>query len=342
MIEISPLVSLVLPFALPPSDIAPDLVKALQTPALATLITRSAARKRVAADLDLRTLPHESWLARALGLSSDGQPAFAAQAMRHYGLDPVDGVWFIVNPAHIEIARSHLLLHDVRGLRLPEAQSRALFDAALPYFTESGKTLLWGDATTWFLRADDWAGLSTASLDAATGLNMTDFMPLGAKAVEYRKLQNEIQMLWFSHPSNAEREQRGLPAINGFWPWGMARATAQPPRKLAARGAPSWLAALAGDQDASLDTLLASGQDAILVCAEPLAPALASDWSSWLASMQDVEQNVLMPALNALKDGRVRQLRLVLSHRLELIEYTVTRMSLRAFWRAPSLTKLLP
>lgn len=335
-------ISLVLPFALPPADIAPDLVKALQTPALASLLTRSASRTRVPVDLDLRTLPHESWLARELGLSSTGKPAFATAAMRRFGLDPAGGAWFIVNPAHIEIARSHLLLHDARALHLSDAHARALFDTAKPYFDEAGKTLLYGDATTWFMRADDWAGLSTASFDAVIGLNMTDFMPIGARAVEYRKLQNEIQMLWFGHPANAEREQRGLAPINGFWPWGASVQVAEPAGRLAATAAPTWLAALSNQPDASFDALASSGQDAMLVACEPIAPALASDWSSWLAQMQQLEHNVFMPALNALQSGRVRRLRLVLSHRLEATELTVTRMSLRAFWRAPSLKSLLP
>jgi hypothetical protein len=250
----------------------------------------------------------------------------------------------MVHPAHIEIARSHLLLHDLRGLALLDAHARALFDTAKPYFDEAGKTLLYGDAATWFMRADDWAELDTASPDAAVGLNMTDFMPVGARAVEYRKLQNEIQMLWFGHPANGEREGRGQAPINGFWPWGAApaRASGRNAARLAASGAPPWLAALANGPQATVEALAAAGQDALLVPAELIGPALASDWSSWLAQMQRLEENVFAPALSALTGGKVRQLRLVLTHRLAALELTVTRMSLRAFWRAPSLKSLLP
>ncbi len=338
-----PHITLVLPFALPPSELAPDLIRALQTPSLATLVSRTSSRKALPFDDAQRALPYERWLAGRLGLPVQGSPALAAHVMRGYGLNPGAGSWFIVNPAHLEVARSHLLLHDTRSLRLSDAHSRALFDAAKPYFDDSGKPLHYGDAATWFMRADDWAGLSTASPDAATGLNLTDWLPTGERAAEFRKLQNEVQMLWFNHPVNAEREERALASINGFWPWALAKAgDVAPLPLLAASSAPPWLAALAGQGAATVEALAAAGEDAILVAGELIGPALATEWSSWLAAMQHLEHSVFAPALAALRDGRVDQLRLLLSHRTGHLELTTTRLALRAFWRSPSLAALLP
>jgi hypothetical protein len=39
----------------------------------------------------------------------------------------------------------------------------------------------------------------------------------------WRKLQNEIQMLWHIDPVNEEREQRGLPSINSLWISGIGK-----------------------------------------------------------------------------------------------------------------------
>src|SRR5450830_710915 len=165
---------------------------------------------------------------------------------RHAGLRPRSrgDSWLIVHPCHIEIARTHLLMTDLRRLGLVESHARALFDSAKPYFDEDGHTLLYGDASTWFMRAGDWAQLLTTSPDTTGGMNLTDCLPQGAQALAYRKLQNEVQMLWHAHPANAEREARGLPAINGFWPWAGAPANAQPQAAIASANAPAWLAAL--------------------------------------------------------------------------------------------------
>jgi hypothetical protein len=214
--------TVVLPFALPAPEFAHELARSLNAPALAALLSRTSSHRVVPYAHGARALPHEMWLARELGLEQFGQPAFAAAAMRGFGLDPLDGTWFIINPSHIEIARSHLMMPDLRQLPLADAESRALFDAARPYFEESGHALAYGDARTWFMRADQWAGLDTATPDTAVGMNLTDFMPTGAHALAYRKLQNEIQMLWYTHPVNAARETRRQPPINAFWPWSAA------------------------------------------------------------------------------------------------------------------------
>jgi hypothetical protein len=337
-------ITLVLPFALPPSELAPDLIRALKAPALAALLSRTSTHQTSAADPGAPALPHELWLGRALGLSDGRKLAVAAAVMRAYGLDPADGAWFIVNPAHIEISRTFLMMTDSRRLGLVESHSRALFDSAKPYFEDSGHTLLYGDAMTWFMRADAWGALDTASADAATGMNLTDYMPLGERAIDYRKLQNEVQMLWHQHPANAEREARGFATINGFWPWGAAGAAdaAAPASELACADVPPWLAALANRHGASFAQLLAApAKDAIFCDGSVAEAALATDWAGWLQHMQRLENDTFAPLLGALAGG-VGRARLVLSHRDALSEFTTTSLAQRKFWRQPTLDRLLP
>ncbi len=50
-------ITLVLPFALPFPEFAPDLVRALEAPALAALLTRTSSHARVPADDAVRALP---------------------------------------------------------------------------------------------------------------------------------------------------------------------------------------------------------------------------------------------------------------------------------------------
>lgn len=337
-------ITLVLPYALPPPELAPDLLRAMKAPALAALISRADCAPG-AADDKLRALPHEAWLAKSLKLSSDGAPAFAAAAMRGLCLDPGQDSWFIVNPAHIEIARSTLSITDPRHLHLHDNHSRELYDVARPLFDELGKSLVYGNASTWFMRAGDWESLQTASPDAAVGMNLTDWLPLGPAASDFRKLQNEVQMLWFEHRVNVEREAKGLAAINSFWPWALAPASAAMPSTpiFATSGVPSWLASIATSPASALPNPFNGGSpDSMLVCGDLSADAIASDWASWLAHMERFEKSLFAPALAALKNGHAGQLKLVLSHRHALKEFTTTKWAQHAFWRSPTLNRLLP
>ena len=342
-------ITLVLPFALPPPELAPDLIRALQAPSLAALLSRTATHSVSAASPDARALPHELWLGQALGLSDGRTGAFAAAVMRGFGLDPGEGTWFLVHPAHIAIARSHLMMHDLRRLGLLESHARALFETAKPLFDEAGNTLLYGDAHTWFMRADGWADLETASPDAATGMNLTDWLPSGARAIDYRKLHNEVQMLWHQHPANVEREARGFAAINAFWPWGAATAApaaAPAPMSmstLACADAPPWLSAIAGRHNIPFAQLLGEpGKTALFCCASLAETALATDWAGWLSHMHRLDDELFAPLLAAVTNGSVRKAHLVLSHRNALAQCSTTPLAQRKFWRRPTLDRLLP
>jgi hypothetical protein len=354
--------TLVLPFALPPPELAPDLIRALKAPSLAALLSRNSARQFIPFDNGTRVLPHEAWLSHALGLGPAPQEAgagapFAVAAMRGYGLAPADGHWFLVHPVHVQIAGSHLVMGDLRLLTISEADGRALFAAAKPYFDDTGKTLVYGDAGTWFVRADDWAGLRTASPDAAAGQNLMAWMPEGERAAACRKLQNEIQMLWHEHPINEAREARGLQALNAFWLWGgaagqagdAASVSAGPtqvsaePAPLIADG-PPWLAALAEPaRRGALDTVIERIDGGLLLCLDSLsAPGLAEDWSAWLSQMRQLEDEWFAPLLSALRQGRLDRLTLVLDHRDAWAVISSGKYAQRKFWRTPTLNSLIP
>ncbi|KFI07783.1 hypothetical protein [Massilia sp. BSC265] len=334
-------ITLVLPHLLPLPEFAPDLARALQTPALAALLSRTSAYERSKVADIAHALPHEQWLARTLGLSQDGQPAFATAAMRGFGLDPATGTWFIVNPAHIQIARSHSMMADLRHLGLSEDESRALYDAARPLCEEIGHPLLYGDAQTWFLRADDWAGIDAATPDTVVGMDLTDFVPRGKQALPLRRLQNEVQMLWHTHPVNAARETRRLPGVNSFWLWGASSNTSRPAGRMSSIGVPGWIRGLSSESLASLDGLDgALAQDGLLVVGILSDAAIAADWGTWVQQVQHLEDKLFSPLHAALVRGRIKELKLVLSSREALAEITTTAMAQRKFWRRPTLERL--
>lgn len=345
---------IILPFGIPPAALAPDLLRALQspsprTPALAKLLAcASLGNTEVATDF-ARLLPHEAWLAGHFRPTSrmdvrhadSGSansvlanprlcsPASTHNKMQELGLTASEGYWFTFNPVHIHIARDHLILTDQRRLEIPEEQALALYQAAAEMCTELGKTLLYGDAKTWFLRADDWQHLQTSTMDAACGHNIDIWMPRGENERAWRKLQNEIQMLWHIHPLNAQREASGLNIINSAWLHSGSAALAKQDKHYRA--------------DARVAQVLAASQSeetTTVLLDHFLEPSINSDWAYWLEAMHTLEDNWFAPVLQAIKQRQLKRLDLVFSDAGSLTTFTLTPHHLWKFWRKASLAPL--
>jgi hypothetical protein len=301
--------TLLLPFALPPAGLAKDLIAALDAPALALLLSRGREATTLRFEAFAASLPHETLLD---GTDGDNSPRIAHRLMRELGLPPSDGHWFVLQPAHFHIARDHLVLTDLRQLALAEEESRRLFDSSLSLFQELGHELRYGDARRWFLRADTWHDLRTTSPDAATGHNIDIWLPSGATARDWRKLHNEVQMLWHMHPLNDEREMRGERRINALWLWGGASAA-----------------------DAFVPSEAAGQTDDALI-----SHALAADWGRWLAAMTHIDTHRIAPLLSALKSGQIDRVTLQLTDAERIRSWHATRASMRKFWIKPSLHRL--
>ncbi|HEX7643064.1 MAG TPA: hypothetical protein VF472_12730 [Burkholderiaceae bacterium] len=316
---------ILLPFGLPPPELAADLLRSLQAPALAALLGKAAAPAVESFDPFARSLPHENWLAERMGLPSAAMssPPMAAPHMLELGQTADEGHWFLLHPVHIHIARDHLVLTDRRRLPLAEVESRALFDMAKPAFEAAGKPLLYGNAGTWLVRADDWRGLQTASPDAACGHNVDIWMPKGPGEREWRKLQNEVQMEWHDNRINQEREARREQPVNSLWIWGGAAfpIDAKPPAL----------------HEGGFDT---TKEEAFALLDDLSEPALAEDWGLWLERVQALEAAWFTPLLAALKGGKLERATLYLTHAGELRTFIITKSSLLKFWARPNLARL--
>jgi len=335
---------ILIPFALPPAEMARDLLRQAHAPALAMLLGRGkAAAPAQTHDPFARALPHEHWLTRRFGLPAtavDNSPAAAAALLRSFGHDPDGGHWFVLHPAHIHVARDHLVLTDIAQLDLDEAQSRALFASAEPLVTELGHGFLYGDARTWFLRADAWAGLRTSTPTAASGRNIDIWMPEGPGELPWRKLQNEVQMQWFSDALNEDREMRGLKAVNSIWLWGGADHAIG---HASGTSDNAWARTLTPAPDGTAEQPIeAAGLAPLLVANGLTEAALAEEWGIWLDRLATLDGALLAPRLQSLRDGEIDQIRLILTGADRLREYGATRGALRRFWAQPSLSGLKP
>ncbi|WP_251368002.1 hypothetical protein [Polynucleobacter asymbioticus] len=135
-----------------------------------------------------------------------------------------------LQPVHLHATRDHLILMAQSEIDLTKDESARLLNVVLPFIEEDfGSKILFQGQRDWFIPAGPFASLATHSIDQAHGRNIDWWMPrdtseLGVAKL-WRKLQNEIQMLWHIDPVNAEREQRGYPSMNSLWISGIGKLT---------------------------------------------------------------------------------------------------------------------
>jgi hypothetical protein len=105
------------------------------------------------------------------------------------------------------------MLVDPRQLDLAEAESRALFEARAAAARKPATTC--STARRYLVPARRRLGRHPhRQPDAAVGMNLTDWVPTGEQSRAFRKLQNEVQVSWYTHPVNAARERARPGPIN--------------------------------------------------------------------------------------------------------------------------------
>lgn len=221
--------------------------------------------------------PHERALAQALGLpAADGALPWAAWELAQAGQDPGDAAWAWITPCHWHVAQDHILMPSTGPLKLDEASSRALLAAVSPYFLEDGIELAYVAPTRWRARGEIFRGLACASLDRVSGRRVDDWLPRAASARPLRRLQQEMQMLLYTHPVNEARESAGLRPVNSFW--------------VSGAGALSSVATSAPPRVVQVDDRLRE-------------PALSADADAWAARWREVDDQVLPTLLDAAHAG---------------------------------------
>ncbi|WP_421956282.1 hypothetical protein [Polaromonas sp.] len=162
--------------------------------------------------------PHERVLGNGLTATNpvDGLIPWAAlEAAGTHG--PNNKAWAFITPCHWAMGREHATLTDPAALGLTADESRTLLAAMQPYFETEGITLHYAAPERWLAEGELFRQLPTASLDRVLGRNVDTWLPGAKTAPSLRRLQNEMQMLLYTHALNDERGiKRQLP-VNSFW-----------------------------------------------------------------------------------------------------------------------------
>lgn len=124
---------------------------------------------------------------------------------------------------HIHAARDHLVLTNPEILEITATESEALYESVKDILTEISSTIYrpHTSPSKWFIEANQLRSLSTVHITQAEGRNIDVWMPIDTDtpgvARQWRKWQNDIQMIWFNHPVNIAREANGQLSINSIW-----------------------------------------------------------------------------------------------------------------------------
>lgn len=266
---------LLLPFAGRGTPGCRAALATLKLPNLERLLARLQLEHDDTQDESSLSPPHERALAAALGLCApDGCIPWAAWQARELDMrEAVPGKpWALLTLCHWQVGIDDAALGDPTLLGVAAEESAALLDAVLPFFDEDGIAL---HATAqqpgrWLAQGDIFDKVPTASIDRAVGHPISEWSPLTEATRPLRRLQNEMQMLLYTHPINDARAERGVPPINSFW----ASGTGSLPAEIAP--------AMAAPQ---LDERLR-------------ATALRDDGQAWARAWQALDSQVL-PALLA-------------------------------------------
>ena len=271
-------VHLLIPFAAATAAECTQALSQLALPNLEKLLARLVPARTEPGDENTLSLPHERVLAREYGLpAEDGRIPWAAWQVRQEGREADNSAWAWITPCHWRVGTGSVVMDHPQGLELSAAESRALLAAMRPFFEEDGIALEYEAPTLWLAHGEVFRNLATASLDRVVGRAIDPWMPRTAEAGTLRRLQQEMQMLLYTHEVNEERVRGGLAPVNSFWTSGT------------------------GALPAGQSVAVPAGLQIVNYLRDA---ALRADWRAWSAAWQALDEKDCARLLKALGDGQ--------------------------------------
>lgn len=319
---------LVLPAALLPADLAPEVLRAARTPVLAALAR--GARLGPLQALPWEQSPgaaHLHWLWRQFG--GEGLPVTAPYAWRARGGPALATQLWACRPAHCALGRDHMALAALDADPPSPAEIEVRVTALREAAAAAGCVLQELDEHWFLARTQAW-DLQVRTWESQLDLAIGPESASGAAVLAWRRLTNEVQMNWEVAGLNAEREAADRPTINTVWidgggVWRRLRPT--PVRvvmsdEAAVRG---WALA-AGLPEAAVTPLRERWPEAArgsrLAVLPDLLPAWRlRDWGQWLACLPALEARVtaLVEQARAAGETEIRLVATGAEHARELI-----------------------
>lgn len=233
---------------------------------------------------------------------------------------PDGNYWLRADPVHLAPDRDQLVLMPSSVLDASIGETRALAQAFDAAFGAEGWRLEFPQAERGYLAAPGALDVLTHDPEAFVGGPVLAAMPEGRDGNRLRRLINETQMLFHTHPVNGAREQAGRPAINSLWFWGGGMLPAPTGRRPARvlgplpllRGLAAWAGMTPVDVEDAADL-----QNGDLIGLQ-------------VTEMKDMEQAWFGPLFSKVRSGAIGHLEL---HLEGLGDFSLSTAGMRRFWR---------
>ena len=297
------------PFAVCEDPASRQALRKLDLPNLDALLQSLLPQGVQSIPLQSPTLAHERLWAGAHQLNPLA-PAWAAWHAQRMGLDPLgQWAWAWITPCYWQVSQAQVTLSDPDELQLSAPEFQALLESMQPYFAEDGIELMQVEQptklptpslppmptsmpTSWLAKGEVFRSYdvfsSYVSLERALDQDLTPWMPAHPTL---RRLQNEMQMLMYTHPVNEARSQARRPTVNSFWISGAG--------------------ALDGTSTSSPSPLSASMQ----YVQDLSRPALLGDWQAWSEAWSALDAQTLAPLLAKVRSAQAGATEPHASHR---------------------------
>ena len=319
-----------IPSLLLPAPIS-TLIQAPHAPTLSRLLAR--ADRQIDAPAN-----GTAWLCERWGLTAPYPLAPLLAAFD--GIDIGEHAWLLAEPVNMIPDRDTLKMFSAHHLELTAAEADAFIAALNAHFHDVGLVFFAPTPSRWYTRCAIDEVPETTPVDQARVGRLLDLQPKSRGKINWRALQNEIQMLFHTHPVNALREDSGRPVVSGVWFYGGGmRAALKAPQYetvLADAPLPKHLALASriavGPVPVSLTTLNAKDMlVAIHSCAD-----LTDDFDlpGLTTEIERLERDWFAPLAVALGRGDIATLKIIIPNGLNSHVFTITRKQLVfRFWR---------
>ena len=255
---------LLIPGALPLSNVAKDLLPQVEQhcPALVERLKTLVATVQELAPEHTGCTPFEAIRLQQLGYTPPaGANLGTGLAALHAGVkNPSETVW-LAELSAISVGREGATIAHPASFEVTADEADALFDAVSGLWADRAISALPLNNRQWRIWLDPSASTRSLTPAAMAEMRLSDWWPQEDSLREWRRLLNEIQMVWHDHPVNLARAERGEMPINSLWLFG---------------GAQGW-----------------SSTQALSATYEGLhTPYLQGDWAAWIAALPALSKHL--------------------------------------------------
>jgi hypothetical protein len=255
---------LLIPGALPPSNVAKDLNPQIEQhcPALVERLKTLVATVQELAPEHTGCTPFEAIRLQQLGYTPPaGANLGTGLAALHAGVkNPSETVW-LAELSAISVGREGATIAHPASFEVSSDEADALFDAVSGLWADRAISALPLNNRQWRIWLDPSASTRSLTPAAMAEMRLSDWWPQEDSLREWRRLLNEIQMVWHEHPVNIARAERGEVPINSLWLFG---------------GAKGW----------------SPGHSSTLIYEGLHTPYLQGDWAAWIAALPALSEHL--------------------------------------------------